>query len=81
VCTNEVDDALFAPNDKDSLRKLTLGWVSTSGFGAPTPLASCEFMPDTPVPVPANFTVVIDEATDLAGERVRGVSVTVTVVE
>lgn len=79
LCESAVDDALFAANDKDPLRKLTLGWISQDGFGAPRALASCDFLPDTPVPVPANFTVVIDEATDLDGERVRGVNITVTV--
>jgi len=79
LCESAVDDALFAANNNEQSQKLTLGWVSLDGFGAPTALVSCQFMPDTPVPVPANFTVVIDEATDLDGERVRGVNITVTV--
>jgi hypothetical protein len=45
----------------------------------PQPLATCLFDPDTPVPVPANFTIVIDDAADLEGNRVRNVIVGVTV--
>ena len=78
ACANKVDGASFSPNDKSSLRKLLLGWTLDTGFSAPTRLASCLFIPDTPVPVPANFTVVINEATDTNGDPVR-VAVGVTV--
>lgn len=71
VCSNELADSLFAAFDDDRRRKLTLGWAATEPFAAPVDLASCEFQPDTPVPVPANFTIVIDEAVDPDGEPVR----------
>jgi hypothetical protein len=78
-CVNKVTGAFFAANDKDAIRKLTLGFVSTVGFSAPIDLASCQFLPGTPVPVPHNFTIVIDDATDPDGNRVTPrIAVTVT---
>jgi hypothetical protein len=56
-----------------------MGFVSIDGIDDPQPLATCLFDPDTPVPVPANFTIVIDDAADLEGNRVRNVIVGVTV--
>jgi hypothetical protein len=78
ACTPNVD-AVFAKSANDATSKLTLGFVSLEGMDDPQPLATCLFDPDTPVPVPANFTVVIDDAADLEGERVRNVIVGVTV--
>jgi len=78
-CTNQVDGSTFSANDKDSTRKLTLGLTRTPGFSAPTPLATCQFLAGTPEPVPGNFTVVINEALDDDGHRVKvKVNVTVT---
>jgi len=79
ACTNKVDGATFTRDNKASIRKLSLGWVPESGFSAPTGLASCRFIPGTPVPVPANFTVVINEATDADGGPMKvDIAVTVT---
>jgi hypothetical protein len=77
-CTPTVD-AVFAASANDATSKLTMGFVSIDGMDDPQPLATCLFDPDTPVPVPANFTVVIDDAADLDGNRVRNVIVGVTV--
>jgi hypothetical protein len=78
ACTPSVD-AVFAASANDATSKLTMGFVSIDGIDDPQPLATCLFDPDTPVPVPANFTIVIDDAADLEGNRVRNVIVGVTV--
>lgn len=77
-CTNKVGGASFSRNNRHKVRKLDLGWVSGAGFNATKFLASCVFIPDTPVPVPANFTIVINDALDTDGKPVR-VSVDVDV--
>ena len=77
-CTPNVE-AAFAANASDATSKLTLGFVSIDGIDDPQPLATCLFEPDTPVPVPANFTIVIDDAADTEGNRVRNVIVETTV--
>lgn len=78
-CRALVDDVVFAPEDKDSIRRLALSLRSLGGVRAPTDLVACEFDPDTPVPVPANFTVVVNDAADPDGERIDvEIDVTVT---
>jgi hypothetical protein len=78
ACTPSVD-AVFAASANDATSKLAMAFVSLEGIDDPQPLATCLFDPDTPVPVPANFTIVIDDASDLEGNRVRNVIVGVTV--
>ncbi len=78
-CASSIDSVLFAPNANDATSKLQLGFISLEGFDDPVELAECSFLPDTPVPVPANFTVVVDDASDLEGNRVRNVNVAVAV--
>lgn len=80
LCSNQLDDSIFAAFDDDQRKKLTLGWAATGGFSAPVDLATCQFQPDTPVPVPANFTIVIDEAIDPDGKPVKA-RIDVTVVD
>jgi hypothetical protein len=78
-CTNKVNGAAFTRDNRSTVRKLALGWILSSGFSAPRVLATCEFLPREPEPVPANFTVVINEATGLTGDPVKvAVDVTVT---
>ena len=77
-CTNRVTGAIFEANDRDSIKRINFGWASIAGFNAPTNLVTCEFDPDTPVPVPSNFTIVVNEAVDPDGERTNvqiGVSI------
>jgi cysteine-rich repeat protein len=42
-CRNLAPNSLFAANDNDATRELGLGWLSNSGFTAPTDLARCIF--------------------------------------
>jgi hypothetical protein len=77
-CDSKVE-GLFSANASDATSKLKLGFVSLDGLDDPLLLATCLFDPDTPVPVPANFTIVIDDASDLDGNRVRNVIVNTTV--
>ncbi|HXC53406.1 MAG TPA: hypothetical protein VN634_21145 [Candidatus Limnocylindrales bacterium] len=78
-CVSNVPGALFAPNDNDATRRLSLGLISLSGFSAPADLVSCSFLPGTPVPVPHNFTIVVNDASDTDGNPIDvDVDVTVT---
>lgn len=80
ACASTLEGVLFAPNDKDSIRRITFGLISLSGIVAPTQIISCRFDPGNPVPVPANFTVVVNDSTDPDGSHVS-VKIGVTVVE
>ncbi|MFN2378081.1 MAG: hypothetical protein ABR538_16240 [Candidatus Binatia bacterium] len=79
-CTNQVGGALFAPNDVDATRKLTLGVIALTPFTAPTNLVSCTFNGFTAdPPVPGDFALTIDDATDSDGAPINvELSVTVT---
>lgn len=79
ACFSPLGNVLFTASASDATSKLTLGFASVSGIASPTPLATCLFQPNVPVPVPANFTIVVNESSDTDGERVRGVRVDVTV--
>jgi hypothetical protein len=69
-CDSDIDGVLFAANDRDSVKRLNLGFISATGFDEGVELAACRFTAGTPVPVPANFTVVINEATDTDGHNI-----------
>lgn len=77
-CTNKVAGASFTRDNRNKVRKLDLSWNSGTGFSKGKLLASCLFIPDTPVPVPANFTIVVNEATD-TGDSPQKVFIGVTV--
>lgn len=78
-CTNLVSGALFAPNDNDGTRKLTLGLIALQAFSAPADLVRCTFAGSSEdPPVPADFQITIDDATDADGAGVTA-SVGVTV--
>jgi hypothetical protein len=81
-CTNDfTGESLFAPNDEDAEEKLTVGLITVDGITATTAIATCTFQGDTlqDVPVPANFVVTIDDATDENEQNVTTViDVTVT---
>jgi hypothetical protein len=107
-CVNQVDDTLFAENDKDvvcsqdqdrvcdtdddcggfgpctvTLQELTLGLVSIDGFAAPIDLVACAFevLSLEDPPVPADFDIVIEDATDPEGDPISvSLSVSITLV-
>lgn len=78
-CSNLVSGALFAPNDADNARKLTLGVIALSPIQAPIGLAECEFDSNEPELLANNFEVTIDDATGADGNTVSA-TIEVTVV-
>ena len=79
-CTNRVGSALFAPNDVDATKMLTLGQIALTEFSAPILLADCNFL-GTSAPVPGQFVVTIDDATNGNGDPITAViTVAVTLV-
>jgi hypothetical protein len=71
ACTKLVATALFAPNDSDALKKLTLGLVDLDGFSAPRELAKCTFNGSAgDPPVPADFVISITDSSDGNGDPV-----------
>jgi hypothetical protein len=81
TCTKQIVSAIFAPNDVDGTKTLTLGLVDLDGFSAPVNLAKCTFNGDAgDPPVPADFLIDIVDSTDAEGEPVASVvETTVTV--
>lgn len=78
VCTNKVVGALFAPNDNEAANKLSLGIIALSPFSAPGDLVQCTF-DATDVPVPGDFPITIEDATDSDGAPATAeISVAVT---
>ena len=78
-CSNLLGISLFAPNDLDAARILTLGNIALTEFAAPLDLASCVFQGTAAnPPVPGNFKVSIDAATDGDGNPIT-VSVAVSI--
>lgn len=65
ACTNRIAGALFAPNDNDAAKKLTLGFIALTAFGAPLDLVQCTF--EGAVPSPDDFAIAIEDATDSDG--------------
>ncbi|HXC53609.1 MAG TPA: hypothetical protein VN634_22165 [Candidatus Limnocylindrales bacterium] len=63
ACTSLVSGALFAPNDVEAIRTLKLGMISLGPIAAPIDLARCIFRASD-APVPEDFPVVVDDATD-----------------
>lgn len=72
TCSEGIVEALFAPNDKDAVRTLTLGIIALDAFSAPVNVATCKFIATTEadVPVASDFIVTIDDATDANGDDV-----------
>lgn len=80
-CSNQVTGGFFVPNDDDANRKLTLGVIALSPFSAVSTLAHCTFVGDpSDPPVPADFPVTVEDATDVPGDPVS-VGITVAVIE
>ncbi|HXC52070.1 MAG TPA: hypothetical protein VN634_14380 [Candidatus Limnocylindrales bacterium] len=76
-CTSLVSGALFAPNDIEATTTLNLGIISLSPVTAPIDLVRCTFNAEGGTPVPADFPVVIDDATDPDGAPIdAAISVT-----
>ncbi len=80
ACVSKAPGALFAPNDVDATKMLTLGQIALAEFFAPVSLAECTFngLADD-APVPGDFVIGIDDATDGNGDPITvsiGVSVT-----
>jgi hypothetical protein len=68
---NNALGALFAPNDVDAERELTLGLIALTPFTAPNTLVTCTFDGvQGDAPVPADFAITIDDATDANGEPI-----------
>lgn len=79
ACTNKVGGALFAPNDDDGAKNLTLGLIALTPFAAPTDLVECTFTGTDPVP--GDFPVTIEDSTNGDGAPATAtISVSVTVV-
>ncbi|HXC52580.1 MAG TPA: hypothetical protein VN634_16985 [Candidatus Limnocylindrales bacterium] len=81
TCTGGIEGALFAPNDIDASRKLSLGIIALDAFSAPVNVATCKFVAndEIDVPTPADFIITIDDATDADGADVTvGVGAVVT---
>lgn len=81
-CTNEITgDSLFAPNDKDADKKLTVGIVALDAFAAPTNLFTCTFEAASlaDVPLASQFVVHVDDASsENEGNATATIGVTVT---
>ena len=78
-CTNKVGSTLLASTDLEATRKLLVGIVTANWFLAPTDLVACTFDGDAgDPPVPADFPITIDDATDTNGTPIS-VSIGVTV--
>ena len=70
---------LFAPNDVDAERELTLGMIALTAFSAPNLLATCVFNGSAgDPPVSGDFPITIDDSTDGNGDPITAV-ITVTV--
>lgn len=81
-CTGNAAGALFAPNDNEAQKKLSLGFIAVSGFSAPTNLATCIYngtAGDPPVPGDFPLSGVIATDTDFNDINVT-LSVTVTAI-
>ena len=72
TCIGKIEGALFAPNDKDGQRELSLGIIALDAFSAPVDVASCVFVPtnENDPPVPSDFVITIEDATDASGNDV-----------
>jgi hypothetical protein len=79
-CTNQASGALFAPNDVDAEQELTLGFIALTPIPSGSALATCVFNGDSSdAPVPGDFVITIDDATDSNGEPITvTIGVTVT---
>jgi hypothetical protein len=75
-----IPGALFAPNDVDATKMLTIGIVSFTGFAPVAELANCIFNGDSSdPPVAGDFPITIEDATDVGGTPITAtVGVTVT---
>ncbi len=81
TCTGGIEGALFAPNDIDASRRLSLGIIALDAFSAPVNVATCKFVAndEIDVPTPADFLITIEDATDADGADVTvGVGAVVT---
>jgi len=79
ACTSPIS-GLFAPNDVDATKQLTLGVISFTGFAAPSILANCTFVGSAgDPPVPADFPFTIEDQTDVNGDPITA-TIAVTVV-
>lgn len=67
-CTKQVLTALFAPNDVEATKTLTLGLVDLDGFSAPRDLVSCKFTGTAgDPPVPGDFVLGINASDNVDG--------------
>ncbi|MFN2428263.1 MAG: hypothetical protein ABR587_17645 [Candidatus Binatia bacterium] len=65
-CSSKVANALFAANDRDADRELVIGFIFPEPpHGGPGDLVRCTFQADE-APMPGDFVVTINEATDSA---------------
>jgi len=79
ACTSPIS-GLFAPNDVDATKQLTLGVISFTGFAAPSILANCTFVGSAgDPPVAGDFPFTIEDQTDVNGEPITA-TIGVTVI-
>ena len=65
-CTNLVAGALPVANYDAVAGRLRLGWIALTPFTGPIDLATCRFSPSSAPPMTTDFTIVLNDATDLA---------------
>ncbi len=71
ACESLIEDDLFAANDHELTRSLSIGSASLYGQDAPTDLAFCTFTSHSTDPLPASaLPVVLEEAVGVDGNAV-----------